>query len=125
MSQKSTTLEKNLREALAEGLRRKEIPVPQFVALCLILGKAENDEQLSILTHVFAEDYPSLAHLVSQEKETLRESVEESVQNYISHIIKTDPLQAAKIGQIALQPGMTVEKLTTLFPNFATYLKQK
>lgn len=123
MPQISHQIEQNLRSALAEGLRRKEIPLPQFVALCLILSKADNDDELSILTHVFAEDYPSLAHMVAQEKEVLRESVEEIVQGYISHIIKTDPLEAAKIGQVALKQGMTIDELQKLFPKFTAYYK--
>lgn len=125
MPQISHQLEKNLRSALAEGLRRKEIPLPQFVALCLILSKAETDDELSILTHVFAEDYPSLAHMVSQEKEVLRESVEEVVQGYISHVIRTDPLEAVNIGKAALKAGMTINELQKLFPKFAAYYAQQ
>lgn len=118
-------MQQKIKEALARGIEHSEISLKDLMVLLTIFGAARSDEELAFLVDLFKDDYQIFKDMEVSERAEKQVNLESSVREFISQLIKTNPLKALEISRAAMEKGMTTEGLAHKFPEFGRYLRGK
>ncbi len=115
------TAKVQLIQLLNQDYMQGKIDLPNMMAVLFIFGKARNKKELVKFAQIFVQDFPVLAEFLITEKASTKDKIEDQVEIVVRKMMQDNPAQAAQVAQKAMEEGMTLEKLETLYPDIAKY----
>lgn len=117
-------LEDEIRRLLQERLGQGVLEVDDIIAITLELGRAKTINELKAAILKIADKYPVIRDVLITEEKEKRESMHEFVQEFLSVYVQKDPLKAAKLAELALKKGITMEELFKFSPEFKEFYEK-
>lgn len=115
----------NILKSVQEGLERSNIDPIESLAIMIELSDVASIEELEMRVAELKDKYPVLDEAQFREQVHTEESLDEIVQKYVSHLIKTGKVKEADtFAKAADAKDATVEALQETFPDFANYINQ-
>ncbi|MBU1993051.1 MAG: hypothetical protein ABH856_01260 [Patescibacteria group bacterium] len=114
-----------LRQLLSERLGQNLLSEDDLLEITLKLGQAENEEELRAAAQELTKKHPFLEDAFMAERQIKQRNLQDIVQEFIPTFIKQDPVQAAKLGEMAMNPNISLEELFEFSPEFAKHYNQK
>lgn len=115
-------LEKKIKKLMSTALQAGTATVEDITFLAYILSKTTEAIELNFLAQHLAEKYPFLSELALEEKQEKSVAKDAKVQEFISHLVQTDPAKAAEIGMKASRPDADLDLLRIEYPELDSYL---
>ena len=126
--QKFHNLEDQIRALLEQRLGQGLLEIDDVIAITLELGKAQTEQELKEAVKKVAESYPIIKDVLVTEEQAKREDMHDIVQKFVGTFVLQDAVAAARLSQLALKKGVTLEELfefSSEFKDFYEKNKQK
>lgn len=117
-----TDLTARLKTLVNEEFQKQKLDMASLMAILFALGQAKNKEELVYTANAFADRFPVIDAFLKEIGSQEKKSLESDISTIIKKIVATDPAKAVQIAKDAMQPGMTLEKLTEKYPEIKNYL---